>query len=112
MSDVVDGIANLIERSKDTCEWLLQFLSSANGLQYLKPFLLECSFREVRVNFASMLHNAFKFFEKHNGNTEIDHVNRILSTLAGLIENDVPNNCKTSNQFFWLLSKVAQMVAK
>ena len=109
MRDVLDTVASYMEKSAETTEWVLQFFAS-DGLRFFKPILLECTYREVRVSFASLVQNAFKFFKKHNNNTLSDHINRILSELVGFVENDVPNNNKNSGQFFWILSKFAQMV--
>ncbi len=91
-------------------DWLLNFLSS-DGLQLVRPFLLECPTRDVRVNFASLINHSFHSYDIHHGDTETDHINRVLSAIVTLIEKDVPNNSKNSGQFFWLLSKFAQMVS-
>ena len=122
MTEMVDAVSTLTDRSRAAAEWLLQFLAggalaaasadpSSAELLYLRPFLVECTKREVRLNFASLLRNAVRSFERHNGDTETDHINRVLSALVGFIEKDVPNNSKHCGQFFWLLSKFAQMVS-
>jgi len=63
------------------------------------------------MNYSFLVLNAIKCYERHHDNTLLDDVNRILSSLVGLIEKDVPNNIKNIGQFFWLLSKFAQMVS-
>ena len=115
MADMIDGVSSLLDRSARATECLLSFLSSSEssgggGLQYLRPFLLECPAREVRVNFAKMVFDSARSLEKHRGGTQSESVNRILSSLVGLIEKDVPAHNKNCAQFFWLLSKFAQMV--
>lgn len=111
VGDFVDSITSLLNRSKKATEALLVFLSSATGLQYLKPFLLEASAREVRANFAHLVFNGIRAFETHRGDTEVEEVTKVLSSLAVLVEKDAATHCKNSGQFFWLLSKFAQMVS-
>ena len=61
--------------------------------------------------FNFQIERTFHFYKKFNGETESDDVNLILATLVGLIDKDVANNCKSSGQFFWILSKFAKMVS-
>ncbi len=112
LSEMVDGVSVLVERSRRATETLLAFLASSEGLQYLRPFLLECPSRDVRVNFSQMVFSGMRAYERHHGDTESDHVNRVLSSLVGLLEKDVSAHCKNSGQFFWLVSKFAQMVGE
>ena len=107
MSDAVDALGSLSDRSAETAEFLLAYLADNDKL--LKPFLLESQFREVRHNFAQLVYRSVRSYEKHNGNTETDHVNLILATFASFLESDVAQNCSRSNQFFSLLAKIAQM---
>lgn len=109
MSEIIDAITSLLERDLATTEWMLHYLAS-EGRQTMKSFLLECSSREVRANYSTLVTNSFKALEKHNdGDTKTDSISNILTHLVELVENDVANHCKNSGQFFWLLSKFAQM---
>lgn len=108
MKGLMKAISNLLRISSDATDWLLGFLT--NDSVYLRPYLVECAVKEVRTHFAELVFDAIWYFNFHNGNTEIDHINRIMATLVGLIEKDIPNHCKYSAQFFWLLAKFTEMV--
>ena len=111
MTDIIQNIESVIEKDKNTCEWLVGFLAAdESSLQYLRLYLVECSHREVREAFAKLIERALFNFHRHNsGDTKTDDVNRILATMVNLLEKDVGNHCKNSAQFFWVLAKFAEM---
>ena len=113
MSDILQNIEDTIERDRGACEWLLHFLAADEGsLQHLRPYLVECTFREIRETFAKLIERTLVCFANHNsGDTQTDDINRILATLINLIEKDVGNHCKNCGQFFWVLAKFAQTVS-
>lgn len=113
MSDILQNIETVIEKDKSACEWLVNFLAAdESSLQFLRLYLVECSFREVREIFAKLIERALFYFARHNaGDTQTDDVNRILATIINLLEKDVGNHSKNSAQFFWVLAKFAQMVS-
>ena len=47
-------------------------------------------------------------YERHNGDTAIDDVNRILCALIGMLEKEVAANTKASAQFFSVLARFAE----
>ena len=53
------------------------------------------------------LHNG-RCYERHNGDTATDDVNRILSALIGMLEKEVAANAKASQQFFSVLARFAE----
>lgn len=120
-----------MERSSDTNEWTLRFISS-NSSNYLRTMLLDCNAREVRANFATLIERSIYFYYKLNNNTEAEDIKQvrlvtfkhplqlkfsnsknfiqIMSTLVSLIEKDVSNSIRYSGQFFWIIAKFAKMV--
>ncbi len=110
ISDTVDAVSALVDGSPRAGRALMSILSDGDGLRYLKPFLLECPAREVRANFAHLLSIGFRAAENDSSDTEDRKVHRVLSSLVELMESDAATHCKNSGQFFWLLSKFAQMV--
>ena len=55
MSDWVDTIHSIVTLSPAASQWLTDFLSSEDGLKYVKPFLVESGARDVRTNFSQLL---------------------------------------------------------
>jgi ubiquitin carboxyl-terminal hydrolase 9/24 len=110
LGDIIDTIDDCLESSAPATQWLLGFLANVDGLRYFRPFLLECSAREVRVNFYHLVEKALAYFHRHNNcNTDTEDVNRLLATMAGLVKDDVANHIKTCGQFFSLLNKFASL---
>ncbi len=107
--DIVDTIEAYLDRNQDACEWMLTFLSSTDGLRYLRSYLLECPAKEVRLNFSQLVERTLRHFHRHFATTETDHVNRLMSTLVSLINDDVANHIKVCGQFFGLVAKFAKM---
>ena len=112
MNDIIENVESIIEKDRNACEWLVNFLATdESSLQYVRLYLVECTYREVRETYAKLIERALFYFARHNsGDTQTDDVNRILATLINLLEKDVGNHCKNSSQFFWVLAKFAQMV--
>ena len=112
MNDIIENVESIIEKDRNACEWLVNFLATDEGsLQYVRLYLVECTYREVRETYAKLIERALFYFARHNsGDTQTDDVNRILATLINLLEKDVGNHCKNCSQFFWVLAKFAQMV--
>ena len=112
MNDIVQNIERIIEGDKSSCEWLIKFLATEPGsLRYLRLYLVQCSYRDIREIFAKLIERALFYFAFHNdGNTQTDDINRIMENMIDLIEKDVEYHCKDSAQYFWVIAKFAQMV--
>ena len=112
MNDIVQNIERIIEGDKSSCEWLIKFLATEPGsLRYLRLYLVQCSYRDIREIFAKLIERALFHFAFHNdGNTQTDDINRIMENMIDLIEKDVEYHCKDSAQYFWVIAKFAQMV--
>ena len=110
MSDWVDTIHSIVTLSPAASQWLTDFLSSEDGLKYVKPFLVESGARDVRTNFSQLLDKCLASQASHAAGSQaataiIQHIVSLLSAEGG-----VGDNVKYSSQYFWLLSMFAQMV--
>ena len=110
MSDWVDTIHSIVTLSPAASQWLTDFLSSEDGLKYVKPFLVESGARDVRTSFSQLLDKCLASQASHAAGSPaaaaiIQHIVSLLSAEGG-----VGDNVKYSSQYFWLLSMFAQMV--
>ncbi|KFM65449.1 Ubiquitin carboxyl-terminal hydrolase 24, partial [Stegodyphus mimosarum] len=112
-SDTIDELFDFIEKIVNNCQeasfWFMDFFSTDIGLSYLKPFLLECPSREVRQVVARMLERGISNFLLNGGDVTSCNLNRIIIHLLEMLNHDVPDNCKSCSQYFWLLSTYAQL---
>ncbi|XP_035828590.1 LOW QUALITY PROTEIN: ubiquitin carboxyl-terminal hydrolase 24 [Aplysia californica] len=53
--------------AKAACLWLADYLASAEGSEMVKPFILECPTRDVRVFFSKILERMLHSFFQHDG---------------------------------------------
>lgn len=109
MCDWIDFIETTVNICKEAAFWFIDFLGSDVGLSYLKPFLLECPNREVRQMFARIVEKACANYLSHGGQTVSPSLDRIVTHLLDMLNQDVPDNCRTCSQYFWLLSMYAQL---
>ena len=64
--DIVAAVAALMERSRAATESVLSYLASEStseggGLHILRPFLVECSAKDVRACFSDVLYKTFRY---------------------------------------------------
>eukprot|EP00095_Tigriopus_kingsejongensis_P003305 maker-scaffold355_size198070-snap-gene-0.39 protein:Tk03305 transcript:maker-scaffold355_size198070-snap-gene-0.39-mRNA-1 annotation:"ubiquitin carboxyl-terminal hydrolase 24 isoform x8" len=112
ISDIVNSCEGLCEASQKACDWLLSFLSG-DGQRFLRPFLIECPFKEVRQQFARIIFIAVDEYERHHGCNPTDiKISTLLGQLVSVLSQDVPKHGKNSGQIFWLLSKFTRMGVK
>jgi len=109
MSSLVDTIETYVEYSSEASQWLISFLASSDGLRYLRPFLLECGAKEVRLIYSRLLSVAFRFYHRHFLNLQVDHVDKILDTLFNLIKTDASNHIKNCGQLFAAVTRFANL---
>ncbi len=109
MSELVDTVETYVKYSCQTCQWLINFLASSEGLRYLRPFLLECGAKDVRLMFARLLTLAFRFYYRHTLSLDVEPVNKILETLLNLVKSDVSSHIKNSGQIFSVVVNFANL---
>ncbi|XP_015922706.1 ubiquitin carboxyl-terminal hydrolase 24 [Parasteatoda tepidariorum] len=109
MNDMVDFIEKVMTHCQESSFWFIEFFSSDAGLSYLKPFLLDCPCREVRQVFARILEKGITNFLRHDGEVTSPNLHSIIIHLLDMLSHDVPDNCKSCSQYFWLLSTYAQL---
>ncbi|KAI1892010.1 hypothetical protein AGOR_G00149590 [Albula goreensis] len=96
----------LLSKSSEACQWMVQYLVSAEGREIIKICLLECSVREVRVVVATILEKTLESAL----NFQDQGVDSLLDVLLSLLDKDVPENCKNCSQYFSLFSNFVQKV--
>lgn len=112
MTEWVDCIEKIVNSNKEATFWLLNYLANSNGISYLKSFLLECPNREVRFVFARILEKTIANFFYHGGKTTDDSLDKVITCLVEMLNQEVPDNCRSCSQYFWLLSMYVQMGSK
>ncbi|KAI9556016.1 hypothetical protein GHT06_018579 [Daphnia sinensis] len=109
LSSWVDLINNYTSAFKECSLWIIDFWSGEEGTKHIKSFLLECPSRSVRHQFSRILENSLSSFFNHGGQTTEPCLIKLLESLLSMLDKDVPDNCKTCPQFFYLLSAYANM---
>ncbi|KAM8875129.1 LOW QUALITY PROTEIN: ubiquitin carboxyl-terminal hydrolase 24 [Spinachia spinachia] len=94
----------LLSKSREACQWMVQYLVGPEGREITRVCLLECSVREVRVVVASVLEKTLES-ALHFGDPGVDD---LTDTLLSLLDKDVPENVKNCAQYFGLFSSFAQ----
>jgi ubiquitin carboxyl-terminal hydrolase 9/24 len=112
MAEWVSGVETLVQRCKEACQWLVEYLSSEEGSTYLKPFLLECPTKETRIAFGKMLERTMANFFHHGGIPTHKCFDELLEFLLAMLNKDVADNIKNCTQYFWVLSMYVQMGTK
>ena len=109
LTEMMDMIEAYLQKSSKTCQWMIEFFGSqAEGLCYMRPFLLECGAKEVRTMFSQLLMKALRFQKLHFCTTKVEPVENILASIYNLVKDDVAKHIKNSSQLFAVLSKFAQ----
>ncbi|XP_028817089.1 ubiquitin carboxyl-terminal hydrolase 24 isoform X2 [Denticeps clupeoides] len=94
----------LLSKSREACQWMVQYLVGSEGRELIKICLLECSGREVRLVVATILEKTLES-ALHFQDPGLDC---LLDALLSLLDKDVPENCKNCAQYFSLFSNFAQ----
>ena len=108
LTDWIEAIHSIITLSASASAWLLDFLASEEGLKYIKPYLVESTARDVRINFSGLLEKSLSSLSSHGPDTNCS-VGGIIRHIVSLL-GDVGDNVKNSSQYFWFLFMYAQMV--
>ena len=112
-NEIIEIIDSYLQKSSSATSWMLEFLSSQEGLCYMRPFLLECGAKEVRHLFSQLLIKAFRYQKLHfstlTENKDDEATDKILASLRALLrDGDVAKHIKHCSQLFLTLSKFAQ----
>jgi len=107
LTDWIEAIHSIITLSASASAWLLDFLASEEGLKYIKPYLVESTARDVRINFSGLLEKSLSTLSSHGPDTNCS-VGHIIRHIVSLLS-DVGDNVKNSSQYFWFLFMYAQM---
>ena len=116
MNEWLDAVQCITNKSAAASQWLVSYMSSDQGLKYIKPFLIECSARDVRTSFSQLVERCVSGGDRDTSasvNSDRDtsaSVNTIVQHIVNMLRTDVAENVKHSSQCFWLLLKFAQMV--
>ncbi|GFW12475.1 ubiquitin carboxyl-terminal hydrolase 24 [Trichonephila clavipes] len=109
MNELVDFIAKIVNHCQEASNWFIDFLSTDTGLSYLKTYLLDFPCREVRQVFSRLVQKGISYFLLNDGEVTSPSLHEIIVHMLEMLNHDVPDNCKSCSQYFWLLSSYAQM---
>ena len=68
----MSNVERLVQHCRDACHWMVGMLGSQQGNGYLKPFLLECTSKEVRHAFSTVLSSAMHSYIGFGASTVSD----------------------------------------
>lgn len=94
----------LLSKSREACQWMVQYLVGQEGREITRVCLLECSVREVRVVVASILEKTMESALQF----EDPGLDNLVDALLSLLDKDVPENVKNCAQYFGLFSNFTQ----
>ncbi|XP_022101626.1 ubiquitin carboxyl-terminal hydrolase 24-like isoform X2 [Acanthaster planci] len=106
VNDWCNCVDQLVANSREGSSWALTFMASPQGHTYIKQFLLESPTREVRIAFARIMQYVLQGFVHCNraAVSGSPPLNSLVEYLLSLLDKEVPDHCKTCQQYFWLLS--------
>ncbi|XP_078574103.1 ubiquitin carboxyl-terminal hydrolase 24-like isoform X1 [Branchiostoma floridae x Branchiostoma japonicum] len=101
----VDCVKQLLQASSQACTFLVNFVSQQEGTLYIRPLLLECPTREVRVTFASLVHAVLEVCLKRN----ISLCDSLLQLLLSMVNQYIASNLRNSDAFFSLFHEYGRL---
>ncbi|KAJ8306242.1 hypothetical protein KUTeg_016787 [Tegillarca granosa] len=108
LDEWVEAIENIMEKSKAATVWFVEYLASEKGSAYIKPFILECPNRDVRLSMAKLLERMMSCYFAHKGVPTQKCFDEILETFLQMLNKDVVDHCKNSAQYFLVLKHYVQ----
>eukprot|EP00105_Crassostrea_gigas_P001822 XP_011414140.1 PREDICTED: ubiquitin carboxyl-terminal hydrolase 24 [Crassostrea gigas] len=112
LDEWVDLIDEILEKSKEACDWLVEYLSGSEGSSYIKPFLLECPCRDVRYTMARLLERIMSSHFRHGGVPTQKCFNEIVEIILHMLSKDVVDHCKNSYHYFQVIKSYVQLGTK
>ncbi|CAH1242990.1 USP24 [Branchiostoma lanceolatum] len=101
----VECVKQLLQASSQACTFLVNFVSQQEGTLYIRPLLLECPTREVRITFASLIHAVLEVCLKRN----ISLCDSLLQLLLSMVNQYVASNLRNSDAFFSLFHEYGRL---
>ncbi|XP_052274227.1 ubiquitin carboxyl-terminal hydrolase 24-like isoform X2 [Dreissena polymorpha] len=106
-------IDELVHRCKQACQWMIEYLASEEGASFIRPFLLDCPNKDVRMSLAKILEKTLCcYLGEHSGVPTEESMNNIMEGMLQMLTRDVVDQCKQSVQYFFVLSQYVQMGTK
>nr|XP_022314146.1 ubiquitin carboxyl-terminal hydrolase 24-like [Crassostrea virginica] len=112
LDEWVELIGEILDKSKEACNWLVEYLSSSEGSSYIKPFLLECPCRDVRYTMARVLERLMSSHFRHGGVPTQKCFNEIVEFILYMLNKDVVDHCKNSFHYFQVIKSYVQLGTK
>ncbi|CAL1529935.1 unnamed protein product [Lymnaea stagnalis] len=112
LDEWVTLLDSLMSSCRDACLWLIDYLASSEGNEIIKPFILECPSKEVRVMFCKLLEKMFASFFHHGGVPTHPNLNTLLENLLSLLDKDAVDLVRNSTQYFLIIRSYIQMGTK
>eukprot|EP00731_Ephydatia_muelleri_P019119 Em0011g1159a len=104
----ITNVERILMSSQEACVWFVDMMGSAKGSGYLKPFLLDCTSKEVRAGFCRIMCCAVNNYCVIQGKPE-GPVECIIECLLKLLNRDVVENCKNCGEYFELFRSYASL---
>jgi len=95
----VHNVEQLVRHCREACSWFINLLGN-HGCNYLKPFLLECTSKEVRMSFCHIISSSVQSYISFGGVTEDGPVASMIEALLRMLDKDVVDNSKSCAEYF------------
>ncbi|GFO40772.1 ubiquitin carboxyl-terminal hydrolase 24, partial [Plakobranchus ocellatus] len=105
-------VETLMSSCKAACLWFIDYLASEEGKDIIKPFILECPTKEVRVMFGKLLERTLSSFFHHAGVPTHANLNAVLEYLLSFLDKEAVDHVKNSTQYFLVIKCYIQMGTK
>ncbi|CAI8010592.1 Ubiquitin carboxyl-terminal hydrolase 24, partial [Geodia barretti] len=99
----------LLRECQEACQWFMEKMAADEG-KYLKPFLLECTSKEVRHSYSDVLSMAVQSSLGFGCEADRGPVASIVDCVLAMLEKDVVDNCKSCCEYFEFLKNYASYV--
>ncbi|KAG1652915.1 Ubiquitin carboxyl-terminal hydrolase 24 [Nymphon striatum] len=105
----LNTIDTILKESREASSWLMDYFASDDGSACSKLFLMECSSRDVRQKYVTILEKSFFYFFMHTKNQVAENVNKVFMKLLQLLESDVLDKNKNCAEYFSVLNSYCQL---
>ncbi|XP_077972925.1 ubiquitin carboxyl-terminal hydrolase 24-like [Styela clava] len=105
-------IQDILTKSHPACIWFVSQLHTAVGFPNVQAFLLECPNEDIRQTFCSILVKSMEGCVTRKIGKEPVGFDLLLSRLIALLDREVAEHVKQSQQFFSLISNFSALSAR